>query len=398
MLHRTLALLIVVAVASACAGDDDDATTADTTAAASTTTTIAVADAAQAYTEPGPYPVGITTLALAGDVLVEVWYPAVEGTTGTDTYDVHDLVPDTLSNLLTADVPASFTIDALRDADVADGEFPLVLFSHGASGFRYQSSFLTSHLASWGIVVAAPDHWSRDLYHFTDRILGGPAVTPNDSVDDLRFTRALMETEHATAGSRFEGRLATEMVAAMGHSAGGFSTLALASEPEVDGYVSLSSGAGGGRPDTTTTAPAELVMPDKPSLFMAGKADAVASWDTLTKVAFDAATAPSWFWALDTVGHNGFTDLCTFANGTGVIGVAVASGLGGFLDTNPEFRRLGEDGCLPPAAPVEDTFPIVEHAVTAFLRNLFGVDPEPVGLGPDVAGEYAVPVEIEQKP
>ena len=63
-----------------------------------------------------------------------------------------------------------------------------------------------------------------------------------------------------------------------------------------------------------------------------------------------------------------------------------------------QFRRLGEDGCLPPAAPVEETFPIVEHAVTAFLRNLFGVDPEPVGLGPDVAGEYAVPVQIEQKP
>jgi dienelactone hydrolase len=397
-LQKTLALLIVVAVASACAGDDDDATTADTTAAASTTTTISVADAAQAYTEPGPYPIGITTLALAGDMPVEVWYPAVEGTTGTDTYDVHDLVPETLSNLLTADVPASFTIDALREADVADGEFPLVLFSHGASGFRYQSSFLTSHLASWGMVVAAPDHWSRDLYHFTDRILGGPAVTPNDSVDDLRLTRELMETEHTTAGSPFEGHLVTDMVAAMGHSAGGFSALALASNPEIDGYVSLASGAGNGRPDTSSSAPpAEVEMPDKPSLFMAGKADAVASWDTLTKVAFDAATEPSWFWALDAVGHNGFTDLCTFANGTGVIGVAVASGLGGFLDTNPEFRRLGEDGCVPPAAPVADTFPIVQHAVTAFLRNLFGVDPEPVGLGPEVADAYAVPVEIEEK-
>jgi dienelactone hydrolase len=389
--------LIVVAVAGACA-DDDDATTADRTAAVSTTTTISVADAAQAYTESGPYPIGITTLALAGNVPVEVWYPAAEGTTGTDTYDVHDLVPETLSNLLTADVPASFTIDALRDADVADGEFSLVLFSHGSSGFRYQSSFLTSHLASWGMVVAAPDHWSRDLYHFTDRILGGPAVTPNDSVDDLRLTRELMETEHTTAGSRFEGHVVTDMVAAMGHSAGGFSTLALASDPEIDGYVSLASGAGTGRPDTSTSAPpAEVEMPDKPSLFMAGKADAVASWESLTKVAFDAASAPSWFWALEAVGHNGFTDLCTFANGTGVIGVAVASGLGGFLDTNPEFRRLGEDGCLPPTAPVADTFPIVQHAVTAFLRNLFGLDPEPVGLGPEVADAYAVPVEIEEK-
>ena len=392
MLRRLSVLLVVAALAGACAGDDDD-DASPTTDAPTTTTTLSAADAAMAYTEPGPYPIGIASLELDTGVAVEVWYPAVEGTTGTDTYDVHDVVPEALRNLLTADVPASFTIDAARDADVADGEFPLVLFSHGSSSFRYQSSFLTSHLASWGMIVAAPDHWSRDLYHTTDRILGGPAVTPNDSVDDLRFTRELVEGD-----AKFASHLVADEVGAMGHSAGGFSVLALASDPEIDGYVSLSSGAGGGRPDTSTTAPPpEVVMPDKPSLFMAGKADAVAAWDTLSKAAYDEAPAPSWFWALEGVGHNGFTDFCTFGNGTGIIGVAVASGLGGFLDTNPSFRRLGEDGCLPPAVPVTDTFPIIEHATTAFFRNLFGVDPQPVGLGPEVASEYAVPVEIEEK-
>jgi hypothetical protein len=35
------------------------------------------------------------------------------------------------------------------------GPFPLVLFSHGSVGYRLQSTFLTTHLASGGFVVAS---------------------------------------------------------------------------------------------------------------------------------------------------------------------------------------------------------------------------------------------------
>jgi hypothetical protein len=138
-------------------------------------------------------------------------------------------------------------------------------------------------------------------------------------------------------------------------------------------------------------------MPDDPSLFVAGKLDAIADWQTVTKPAFAAAPAPSRLWVIDGMGHNGFDDFCTFGNGSGIIGVAVASGLGPLLDAQPQFRRLGEDGCLSPAVAVTDTFPIVQHVVTAFLREAFGEDAMPVGLGPEVADQYAVPVTIEEK-
>ena len=36
---------------------------------------------------------------------------------------------------------------------------------------------------------------------------------------------------------------------------------------------------------------------------------------------------------IDKVGHNGFDDFCTFGNGTGIIGVAQASGLGPLLES-----------------------------------------------------------------
>jgi len=68
-------------------------------------------------------------------------------------------------------------------------------------------------------------------------------------------------------------------------------------------------------------------MPDKPSLFVAGMDDRVAVSAKVTKPAFGAAAAPTRLWPIDKLGHNGFDDFCTFANGKGIIGVAEAAGL-----------------------------------------------------------------------
>jgi dienelactone hydrolase len=253
------------------------------------------------------------------------------------------------------------------------------------------------------MIVAAPDHWSRDLFHVLDRVLGGTPAQANDPVDDLRMTRQLLEDADADPASKFSGHVDNAHVAAVGHSAGGGTVLGFARGPGIAGYVSLASGIlrngpPSTGPTTTTTTPAQPpAMPDVPSLFMAGARDVVAPWKTVTKPAYEAAPAPSRLWVIERAGHNAFDDFCTFGNGKGIIGVAEASGLGGFLDAQPMFRRLGEDGCLRPAIAVEKTFPIVNHAVTAFLRELFGVDPVPVGLGPDVSKEYVVPVAISEK-
>lgn len=383
---RNLAVALLASLAllaAACGSEESTSTTGGGNDASTTTSTQPAATWADAYAEPGPYPVGITTLQLDSGPLVEVWYPAVEGSTGTDGYDLRDFIPEAVANLLTGDVPSNFDLEAARDAEVADEEFPLVLFSHGAAGVRVQSTFLTAHLASWGMVVAAPDHPSRDL---ASRLGGGPAE-PTNSVDDLLGTLALMEAENG--GGPFEGRIDLGKVAAVGHSAGGGTVLAAASDPALKGYVSMASGAFGaaeGEP-----------LPDRPSFFLAGSTDAIVPPDTRTRPAFEAAPAPSLLWVIEGVGHNGFDDFCTFGGGTGIIGVAEASGLGDLLGAIPGLRDLGEDGCVPPSVPVAQTFPIINHAVTSWLRSLFGIDAEPVGLGPAVADAYSVPVVIEVK-
>ena len=394
--HRALIAATVVALllAACSSGSSDAGKKPDSSGPAPT---LPAAEAARAYTEPGPYPVGITTLALESGQKVEVWYPAPEGTTGTDTYDVRALIPETVRNLLTADIPATFTVDASRDAAVADGRFPLVLFSHGFSGFRQQSSFLTAHLASWGFVVAAPDHWQRDIFHVLDRVLGNSDDTPPDPVEDIRETRTLMEAQDTTEGSRFAGHVDTATVVAVGHSAGGGTVLGVADDEGVAGYVSMASGLLRSMTSTTTTSIAPPELPDTASLFIAGSGDAVVPVAEATEPAFAAAAVPTRLWVIDRVGHNGFDDLCTLGGGKGIIGIAEASGLGAFLDGQASFRTLGQDGCLPPNVPVRETFPIIEHAVTAFVRNAFGIDAEPVGLGPAVADQYSVPVTIRER-
>jgi len=360
--------------------------------------TLTPAVAAKAYEQAGPHPVGVTTYTLPAGNQVEVWYPAVDGTTGTITYDVRDFVPAAIQRLLTVSVPATFSYPGKRDAAVAPGTFPLVLFSHGFSGIRMQSSFLTSHLASWGMIVAAPEHPSRDLTHALAFQLG-PAQA---SVNDMKETLQLVTGEDHKSDSLLDGHVDLAHVAAVGHSAGGATALGAAQQmPEVAGYVSLASGIFRS-PRTSTTAGAPTTttaMPDKPSLFVAGKDDHVAVFSRVTKPAFDGAPAPTRLWLIDKLGHNGFDDFCTFGNGKGIIGVAEAAGLGPALSKPPlsQFKTLGEDGCNPPALPVRRIWPIIDHVVTSWLRNLFGIDRAPVGLDAAVAGRYAVKVDISAR-
>ncbi len=417
-------LAALALVAGACGGDDDasPATTAaaetttaatepapETTEAPATTepaptttepaptTTVDLAELASTYAEPGPYPVGVSTYTLAKGPSVEVWYPAVEGTTGEVTYDVRDFTPPAIREILTADVPATFTFEGARDAEAAEGTFPVVLFSHGFTGIRLQSSFLTSHLASWGYIVAAPDHPSRDLPNVLSATASGDRA---DSVDDLLQTLDLVVAEGAAADGLLSGRVDAENVVAGGHSAGGGTIVGAALDDRIDGYVSMASGVALGDPAATTTTAADGAsgLPDKPSFFLAGSVDAVVSPEERTRPSFEAVPEPSLLWIIDGVGHNGFDDFCTFGGGTGIIGVAQASGLGAFLDAQPQLRTLGEDGCVPPAVPVDETFPMIRHAVTAWINQLFGIDDAPIGITPEFADSFAQPVEIQQRP
>ncbi len=418
--HRYLAVCLVVGLFVTACSSTSSTSSQSTPAATSPVTATTVAPTtttvdpalANAYVEPGPFPVGVTTATMANGVKVEIWYPAVAGSSGTETYDARDFTDPVLRSLLTGNVDATVTYAATRDAAVADGKFPVVLNSHGVSGWRSVSSFLTSHLASWGMVVVSPDHASRDLYHLISNLpnlSGGgtgsttTTVTPdtsnttttidpkalarfNESVDDLLGSLDYITAQNGDAASPFKGHIDLDHVGALGHSAGGGTILKASLDPRIDGYVSMASGI-----FTTQTE-----LPAKPSFFLSGAIDHVADTER-TYNAYLTVPTPSLFWRIDEAGHNAFDDLCTLGGGKGIIGVAEASGLGPFLDGAPLVRKLGSDGCVPPAAPATTTFPIIQHAVTAWFLQLFGKDATPKGLDSSVSGSYAVKVTVEQR-
>ena len=97
---------------------------------------------------------------------------------------------------------------------------PVVVFSHGNGGMRYQSFFLMEYLASHGFVVVAPDHVGNTAFDM-DGATRAELIfrRPEDIIDS--FDTLLENT-------RFEGCIDADAgYAVMGHSFGGYTTLAL---------------------------------------------------------------------------------------------------------------------------------------------------------------------------
>jgi predicted dienelactone hydrolase len=173
------------------------------------------------YGQRGPFGVGtheVTIPHRTRPLKLAMWYPACLGDQpALTTYE---------------DGPIKFYGQALRDAppDPHQAPYPLVLFSHGSSGTRYQSLFLTEHLASHGFVVMAVDHPGNtafDAYLSSDRYEELRIQNYVQRPDDLLRQLAFAEELSAPTGA-WPGLIDLERVAVSGHSFGGYSALALA--------------------------------------------------------------------------------------------------------------------------------------------------------------------------
>lgn len=330
------------------------------------------------FTTPGPFAIGETTLQLPTDgAPVEVWYPATqESVVGKPvaTYDVSSWLPPSLQKY----IPAGFTggtysSGGVRDVAVAPGRFPLVVFSHGYAGFRDQSTFLTSFLASWGFVVAAPDHYSRDL----TQVLGGPtgATAKTTDVGDLEATIALMAHESKTAGSPFHGHVDTSKIGAVGHSAGGVAVEALASvDPKVATFIGLAGATVGlpGNPKHGTGS----VVPHQPGLLMSGTADTVVPTAGMI-TAYGKMHPPKRLILIKGAGHLVFADICEIGSGQGGL-LAIANLLK--VPIPASLKPLATDGCNAPDLPPTEGWPVTRQATIAQLRHVFGFDSSTAGL------------------
>ncbi|MGI8754389.1 MAG: alpha/beta hydrolase family protein [Acidimicrobiales bacterium] len=335
------------------------------------------------YRDPGRHPVGTRTIALADGRRVVIWYPAAKSAQGQpkEIFDIASLLSPALQDQIPADLRPKYQIDAHPGAAAAtDGPFPVVLFSHGYAGFPEQSADLTTHLASWGFVVVAPDHVERSLSGLLGTAGKGVPKLTDPVVLSQSLDAAIADAK--IANSPLRGLLDTEKVAVVGHSAGASAAYEEASaDPRIKAFIAYSIGLDGG-PDGAKTKPPPI--PKVPGMVLFGTADGIIEPSASRKV-YAAMAAPKYQVAIANAGHLVFSDICLIGKDKGGL-VALVKQAG--LDLPANLLRLADDGCGPDALDPAKAFPAIDHLSVAFLRHELGLDPKPIGLDPSVTKSF----------
>lgn len=326
--------------------------------------------------ERGPYAVSARTLRFTDsrgkELVVEVWYPGdYAADEPPDPYP-----PTTLSGAAVRDQPA----------DLRGAPYPVVGFSHGFAGIRFQSVYLVEHLASHGMVVVAPDHERNTFLDLdTDAVIEVLVERPGDvseAVDAL-----FRESEEGDWGPGLVQR--GEWVAA-GHSFGSYTTLVLGggeidysgverfcsrnsnlacsvadsrdpdevqalveAAPTVDdrvtGIVPMSPGLW-----YAFGAEGEGLAAAQPALFLAGDRDGVLGYREDARPTWEHHGGPALLATFHRAGHYAFSDICAIA---------------------PIFASECE-GAEAGWAPIEESQAASATLVTAWVRDHWGLGVE----------------------
>jgi predicted dienelactone hydrolase len=302
--------------------------------------------AAQAPDAPGPFAVGFRTVTLAEydpPLVMEVWYP-IDADNAASPAD-----PYTSSFL-------EFPGSAHRDAEMAAsaGVAPVAAFSHGYGGIRFQSLFLTEHLAAHGWVVVAPDHAYNTMLDLDGaRSAEVAARRPGEirrAVDALADGRVAGvygdPSRYAVIGHSF-GAWTALAVGGGRIDAAGFQAACAETPRAACGFfegqvIDPTAAATEGAPDpravvTVALAPGGWYAfgPDgsgladvRNPLVLGGTADADMPYEAEAVPTWEALSAPKRLGGLVDSGHWSFTDLCLLAPVSDCAGVE-----GGFMDT-----------------------------------------------------------------
>ena len=276
----------------------------------------------------GPYPVGVTTTLLVDhsrtdaltkeprSLVTEIWYPASDDSRSLPSTRFSQFMPGGVSPMLGAmlksvykltveQIDANFTNVAVRDARVRDGKFPVIFFSHGNQGFRFQNTFWCDFLASHGYVVVSADHTGNAAI----AIINGKAILFNgnerqhsaeDRPKDLSFLLTQMTVWNAGGDSRFSKKLDLTKPVATGMSFGSFTAIKAADlDPRFQAVIAMAY------------APAEGHTNTVPSLFMIGEEDVTigAKGNEAIRANFNAHKGPAYLLTLKRGGHYSFTDM-----------------------------------------------------------------------------------------
>jgi dienelactone hydrolase len=189
--------------------------------------------------------------------------------------------------------------------------YPLIVYSHSSGGHRRSATFLATHLASHGYVVAAMDHSERVASELArregetnaERAARIDAVIAG-RVPDIRFLLDYLLGETGTGIA-----LDASRIGLVGHSFGGWTVLATAEvEPRVRAVVAMVPG-GGSRP-RPGILPLTLTFAwgrDVPTLYLAAEQDTMIPLASVYEL-FDRTPASKRLFILRRADHQHFID------------------------------------------------------------------------------------------
>ncbi|MFT4978869.1 MAG: putative dienelactone hydrolase [Myxococcota bacterium] len=208
-------------------------------------------------------------------------------------------------------------------AAACDSPRPVVVFSHGYGGIRWQTSFFMEHLASHGYVVAAPDHTYNTIFDNDDkRFLEVLDRRPVDLQDTFDW---LIAQSDDTSSPLFGCVDAAAGYAVSGHSFGGYTAYATAGAT-----VNLPEGGTAAPGDSRvwaalpmapwnvsgalTDGTADITVP---VMTLSGTLDTTTPWSMVTALHGALTTTPRYLGEFPDAGHDSFAPVsCTaFPNG-----------------------------------------------------------------------------------
>jgi dienelactone hydrolase len=331
-------------------------------------------------TASGPFPVGVTTTLLVDysrkdaltkeprTLVTEIWYPATDETKGMPKGKFSQFMPGGLSPMLGAllksaykltidEIDTKFVNQAVRDARVRDGRFPVVFFSHGNQGFRFQNTFWCDFLASHGFVVVSADHTGNAAI----TIINGKAVlfsggerehSAEDRPRDMSFLLSQMTSWNAGGDSRFSRKLDLTKPVAAGMSFGSFTAIKAADlDPRFQAVIAMAY------------APAEGHTNTVPTLFMLGEEDATigVKGNEAIRANFAAHKGTGYLLSMKRGGHYSFTDM-------GKLNPNYGDGVG-----TGKQRESGEPYMF---TPTESAWKMINSYSLAFLNTFIRGDRE----------------------
>ncbi len=307
----------------------------------------------------GPHPVGVlqTGIPSPGDPVdparclpCEIWYPAARDAPGA-AFAPH---------------PLGLPHRAKPDLPPLAEPRPLIAFSHGNAGLRQQSTFLTTHLASWGFVVVAPDHLGNTFAEMAaigddeerrEVHLRARTQRPHDLA---RVVEALADPGHV------EGRIPPidpASIGVLGHSYGGWTALkAPARDSRIRAVCALAPAS---EPFVGRRAfePGELPLPGRVrSLVVAAEDDLLVDLETSIRPLHARLGPEAELVILDRADHFHFCD-----------GIALLHAL---HERTPRPRAPRPPRPLAELRDEADTHAWLQERVARFFRDALGAQEE----------------------